>query len=159
MRRRLFTLGSALLLLLHFVACAMWTRSVFWQDDLPFVVGGRGFRVQSGNQSLHLVGQPAEQATPTGFWGGRGRVRQMPEPRHFRPSFVRVGPFWVISIPYWMIVIVLVIPLTVIGVRRKRSRRRAERVSLGLCPACGYDLRASPERCPECGTPADNNHA
>jgi hypothetical protein len=44
----------------------------------------------------------------------------------------------------------LVLPVLVAHVRTRRRRAR------GLCVECGYDLRHSPLRCPECGTEMAN---
>jgi len=32
-----------------------------------------------------------------------------------------------------------------------RQSQREARISAGFCPMCGYDLRASNDKCPECG--------
>ena len=51
-------------------------------------------------------------------------------------------------VPFWFLVAVAVaVPAAQLG----RSIRRLQRVP-GLCRHCGYDLRATPDRCPECGT-------
>ena len=53
-----------------------------------------------------------------------------------------------ISVPYWLIVSVSSLLALVLSIRPWRERRRMRK---GLCPACGYDVRATPDHCPECG--------
>ncbi len=59
--------------------------------------------------------------------------------------------FWQMMIPLWPIATLCAVgPLFWL---RNRGRRKH---AAGYCFTCGYDLRATPNRCPECGTIPSN---
>ena len=71
------------------------------------------------------------------------------------PSTGRTTPLGIQTracvVPHWPVALVLAMPLAGWAIGRRRRSLRIQRIATGLCPACGYDLRATPQRCPECG--------
>jgi hypothetical protein len=87
----------------------------------------------------HDVSMAAADGSP--YWNHLGSFVWMPT-----SSSVEI------FVPYWQIVLVTgILPATRVQ-NVWRWRRQKNRRSKGLCLACGYDLRATPQRCPECGT-------
>jgi hypothetical protein len=78
-----------------------------------------------------------------GFWW-EGHWRQANNDREYNR---KLSEFF-LGVPYWftMLLAAAMPAKWFVHVRRRRSR-----VARGLCVRCGYDLRESPKRCPECG--------
>ena len=58
---------------------------------------------------------------------------------------------WDFAVPYWL---PLCGTMWRIAVRTRQRLLLNRRRSRGMCLCCGYDLRSSPDRCPECGAKA-----
>lgn len=79
-----------------------------------------------------------------GFGWGRRDLADAPEGIHYRMEHSLVVPFWPIVMLGGLLAVRPAWSLVRAAHRRGRNR----------CVACGYDLQATPGRCPECGTPA-----
>jgi hypothetical protein len=71
------------------------------------------------------------------------------------------GPIagWTVGVPFWFVILISAPVPCVWLARWARQRKRRLRRQRGLCEQCGYDMRASPARCPECGSSATPAHA
>jgi hypothetical protein len=91
---------------------------------------------------------PKEPRTWAGFQWEEGAATDGPKSidNNFKLSLI---PWRALTVPYEVLAAVTaIVPIGWVS-RILRSQRR---VLHGLCPTCGYDLRFSADRCPECGT-------
>lgn len=68
------------------------------------------------------------------------------------PRTTGTASFLAVVTPYWFIVLIASIPPIRAAIRWRKYARANRRVKAGCCVVCGYDLRATPDCCPECGT-------
>jgi hypothetical protein len=164
MKRRLFNLAAAVSLVVFIAVAALWVRS-YWEG-----------------YALRYVAQPPEGPLLTWTYVARGTIwvgrmesgryspgwgfERFPRPggvsytRELLPGpilgfgympWTAPGSMYGIAMPLWS-VLLCAVPLP--AWRMMRTLQRRARRTGGLCPTCGYDLRATPQggRCPECGT-------
>ena len=163
MKRWAFNLLAAASLALAVLTAGLWVRSYWVGESIGYHAYPR-----SDPLRLWFIGAGTPKGDVLLFWnrnshlGGPQGWRYVRHPpagyrRGGPPPHWQFGPVrgWAdayfdgIAVRCWALVLLFSLaPATWLlrGLLLRRRRRK-----LGLCRHCGYDLRASPQRCPECG--------
>ncbi len=122
-------------------------RQMQWLSASPVTPG---FSYFSFDTAMRRFIQPRRQDVP-GIIAGRktfGVAHWGVSNGSLSDSFA-VATVDALTLPIWLVAVFFtIVPL--LWLRRRRIERRRNRP--GFCQNCGYDLRATPKRCPECGT-------
>jgi hypothetical protein len=177
-KRRLFNLAAAVSVGMMLAMVVLWVRSWWALDGLGLDRPNHvSYSLASSQGHLRLergVGDPFGapgglyrlSAPPVPLLGFGGAPPSISKRLGFEYLDGKQGPFFTKegrqffirvrsqTIPYWFVLMLAGSCATLFWLPAYRRRVRRVRTARGLCPRCGYDLRATPERCPECGTAA-----
>jgi hypothetical protein len=168
LRRRWFKVASALSLALFAATVVLWARSYWAWDVVQWTFAGHPGELYAsqGRVTYHrqdLASFLVRPDRPRWHW----HHEASPPQSNDGPAFgipPEVGWWWrgfgwtslstagglavhrFAYAPHWALAaLFLALPLAWLASRRRRRSRHE------MCAACGYDLRATPDRCPECG--------
>jgi hypothetical protein len=106
------------------------------RDDLRFLIQDIGF---------------SRSQTCRGF--ATADLAQDPEAREIMPT---LSVARMVGLPLWFVIAMASLLPTSRAMQIVKQNRARQRANQGLCPIYRYDLRATPDRCPECGTVSAN---
>ena len=156
--RHLFTAAAAVSLMVCVAAATVWASGCHrgfgqvWNEtaavDRPRLCGSLGDGVTVGVITPGPPPSPVVSVYRVGFsltYASAYAGRRLSSFRY------RLGTYRGVGVPFWAIIVSGAVLPAFWTVSFLRHRRRLSRPTEPLCPACGYDLRATPGRCPECG--------
>jgi hypothetical protein len=174
--RRLFNFAAMVSIAVFLFSLSQWLRNNDWSAQLnaDVLIGRRPLTatemqdtgIEFWDSAWHILGftvgeyirfewNPNVSAEQQAILPNRGFYGNTSEPTpelEALRSKSTIGSTWLaIRIPYWFITGAAICLPACWWLFRRRNQLRVRRQQLRQCPDCGYDLRASPERCPECG--------
>ena len=168
MRRFAAIAFLALAIPLLIALATFWTRSLFVWDSVFFETADRAHMLESSRGRIGWCDVRQRWGTSGVNWGSyrvEGKGGTILDDAIVRDNSVRAWGGFVVSTrgtqfasrtvaaPYWFLTLVIGTPAALVW---RVGRRRRLRITRGQCERCGYDLRATPERCPECGAIPQN---